>query len=244
MVSTITSSPLAGGTKPSITPTTAKHLSRRPTLVRKRDETDLDRISEHLPSSPTKRARIAFNEDVEVKVMDDDGWDKRREIIREEVGRALQRHASGDSEGYEKLTQVYAAEGPSAELPSNKELKYHTAALLSNVALLNRSCSNLVRAVLRSDWVRRDDDYVSLFTKFLCNLISAQALWLASTLETLVDTFLTSMATNLYPRTHLNDVPSTQSHDESERIAAGYPCASQAPSAHCFASIVKTRAYW
>ena len=193
MVSAITTHSLVGSTEPTSIPGRGKSLSRRPTLVRKRSEAGLDLSRHDPPSSPSKRVKVAFNEDVEVKLVDE--WDRAPEIVREEVNRALRRYTHGDFEGYQRLVNIYSVNEGQAEIPSNSDLEHHTAALLSNVALLNRSCSSLVRAVLHSDWVRRDEHYVSLFTKFLGNLVSAQGAWLAETLESLVASFVRGTST-------------------------------------------------
>ena len=157
--------------------------------IKEEDVKVKDEDKEEVSLSSVKKARVAFNEDVEVNLVDD--WNKAPELIREEVHRALKRHAFGDSDGYDKIKQVYKKDGQvDGEVPSPEVVKYHTAALLSNVALLDRSCSGLVYLVLGSDWVWQDDDYVSLFTKLLGNLVSAQGIWLGAAMEMLVRMFL------------------------------------------------------
>ena len=226
-------SPLVGAPESDTSSITDKILSRRSPLVRKREDVKEEEDEEKLSRSPVKKAkvafngdievkdedlnikeedikvkdedeekvslkpgkkaRVAFNEDVEVNLVDD--WNKAPELIREEVHRALKRHALGDSDGYDKIKQVYKQDGQAdGEVPSAEVVKYHTAALLSNVALLDRSCSGLVYLVLRSDWVWQDDEYVSLFTKLLGNLVSAQGVWLGAAMEMLVRMFLAGTA--------------------------------------------------
>ena len=193
-------SPYVGDQKPDTLSADGKPTQRRPTLVRKREETSLDQDDQTTAWPPSKKARVAFNEDVEVNVVDEP-WDKTAELIKEEVRRALQRHANGDSEGYNKIVQVYATEEPDAEPPSAEALKHYTAALLSNVALLNRSTSRLVQLVLKIDWVRRESGFVSLYTKFLGNLVSAQGMWLRDVMERLVRMFVAGTDQLLYQRT-------------------------------------------
>ena len=192
-------SSLVGAAKPDTSSIADGVLSPRSTLVRKREDANIDldeeEEEEYRPSSPVKRAKVAFSEDVEVNLVDD--WDKAPELIREEVHRALKRQAQGDSDGYDKIKQVYKTIGRlDDEVPSAETVRYHTVALLSNVELLNRSCSGLVRLVLRSEWVRQDDEYVSLFTKFLEYLVSAQVIWLEEVMEMLVGKFAAGTGTH------------------------------------------------
>lgn len=183
----ITSRP-AGEAQPSA----SKPLPRRPTLVRKRDEAALDDEKDAIPSSPTKKAKVAFNNEVEVITGD---WDKAPELIRGAARRTLERHLRGESDEYERIKQIYAGPGH-AEPPTASMLRNHTAALVSNVSLLNRQCSGLVRATLSSDWIRRDESYVSLFVRYLASLVSTQGMWLAETLQSLVRMFLQSQYCN------------------------------------------------
>ena len=170
---------LAGEVKPSA----LKPLPRKPTLVRKRSKAALDDEKDAIPSSPTKRAKVAFNNEVEVFSGD---WDKAPELVRETVRRALERNRRGDRDDYEAIKHVYDHDSPLATL------RHHTAALISNAALLDRQCSDLVRVTLESDWVRRDESYVALFVQYLTSLTSTQGIWLAGTLESLVRMFLQS----------------------------------------------------
>ena len=168
----------------------SKSLPGRSTLVRKRDEAGLDSDGVVNPTSPSKKARVTFKDEVEVKVFR--GFEKSPELIREEVQRALERHAHGDDVGYQNLVGIYSADSNSLELPSSTTLRHYTVALIANAALLKRPYSELVKAMLSSDWIWRDDSYFSLFLRFLGNLVSAQNTWLGETLWVLVQMFLSS----------------------------------------------------
>ena len=156
---------------------TPKPLLRRPTLVRKRDDDD-----EAPPSSPGKRAKVTFDSDVEVRVVDENV----QNIIHEEVRQAFTRRARGDSSGYLKVKDVYAQKDGKEDL-SPRDVKHYTTALLANVGALNKQSSDLVHAVLSSDWLGREEGYVTLYVRLLANLVSAQGIFLAETIRMLVD---------------------------------------------------------
>lgn len=160
-------------------PAVTKPLVRRPTLVRKHDEID-DRSS---PVS-VKRAKVTFDDHIEVK--DLQAWEKAPELIQEEVRRALQMRAIGDDTGYDALKSIYGSGAKEETECSSKTLKNYTSALLSNVASLNKTCSSLVYVVLRSEWLLQGDDYVTLYVRFLANLVSAQGIFLSDVLDMLV----------------------------------------------------------
>ncbi|KAL8845642.1 MAG: hypothetical protein Q9198_011385, partial [Flavoplaca austrocitrina] len=68
---------------------------RKSTLSRKREGDDL-----LLPSSPSKRYKVSFDSDVEVRLVEE--WEKTPTVIQEGVRRALLKRASGDSTSYEQ----------------------------------------------------------------------------------------------------------------------------------------------
>lgn len=171
-----TVSQAAGLTTPAVT----KPLLRRPTLGRKYD--DMEEVS--TPKSG-KRAKVTFDSDVEVRVMGE--WEKAPEFIQEEVRRALERHVMGDSSIYVQVKDIYRRYKNSEDEPSDTTLQNYTAALLSNVSSLNKSRSDLVYAVLNSQWLGRQEDYIRLYVRFLANLVSAQGVFLADTLRMLVE---------------------------------------------------------
>ena len=189
MVPKVASAPRAGALTTSAPPTTPKPLPRRPTLVRKRDDTTAEDESPR-PTSP-KKARVAFNNEVEVKVMEQ--WGKSPALIRDEVRRALERHARGDRWEYESLKELYDADADVAAKPDTSVLKSYTTAIGGHASTLGRAHRDLVQAMLQSDWILRDDDYVALFQRFLGSLASTQGIWLSDILAFLVDMFKKSM---------------------------------------------------
>ncbi|KAI4105827.1 MAG: hypothetical protein L6R37_002472 [Teloschistes peruensis] len=172
-------------------------LPPSPTLVRKReDDNDLE------SSSLTKRYRVTFDSDVEVRIIEK--WEKSPAVIQDAVRRALQSHTTGDNSGYEKVKAIYAPPEDGQEHASHIAIRNHTAALLSNVCMLNKDCADLVHSVLSSDWLGRSDDYVHLFVQFLANLVSAQGLFLADALRVLVENLTTTPPS----QRQIHDLPS------------------------------------
>ncbi|QSS61676.1 RNA polymerase I-specific transcription initiation factor RRN3 [Histoplasma capsulatum] len=170
------------------------------------------------PPVAKKRARVKFEMDMpshsnkqqqrQEQDDDDDGDDdgdekkgientrneKSTAMVREEVRRAIQRHLIGDSEAYDRVKEIFAADpteleddgSPVYDLPSPTSLRNHLLGLFSNVSALDGSCSGLVHAVLRSEWLGRDEEYVKLFVRFLGTLAAARGTYLNSVLRVLV----------------------------------------------------------
>lgn len=175
----------------SVPASTPKPLLRRPTLVRKRDDDDDD---EEPPSSPGKRAKVTFDSDVEVRVMDE--WEKAPGLIQEEARRAFAKRALGDNSGYDKLKDVYTPKKDEEEEPSSTTIKNYTIALLGNVSSLNKSNSELVHLVLKSEWLGRQDDYIAVYVRLLANLVSAHGIFLGDTMRMLVDNLTAAPPSN------------------------------------------------
>ncbi|KAL8734149.1 MAG: hypothetical protein Q9166_001634 [cf. Caloplaca sp. 2 TL-2023] len=159
---------------------TNKHRPRKSTLVRKRENDDM-----LAPSSPSKRSKVSFDSDVEVRMVEE--CEKSPAVIQDGVRRALLKRAAGDNTGYDRMKAIYIPAEDDQDEPSFATVRNHTAALLSNVSMLNKSCADLVHAVLSSDWLGRSEEYVHLFTQFLANLVSTQALYLPDVLRMLVE---------------------------------------------------------
>lgn len=161
-------------------PTPTKTPSRRSTLVRKRDE-----MENGSSPAPAKRAKVTFDERVEVQDVHD--WEKAPEVILEEVHRTLQRHAHGEESGYDGLKNIYQTGKKDTKSVSSVAIRSYTAALLSNISFLNKSCSDLVHAVLNSQWLGREDDYVKVYLRLVANIVSSQGLFLGEVLGMLVE---------------------------------------------------------
>jgi RNA polymerase I-specific transcription initiation factor RRN3 len=157
-------------------------LQRKSTLKRSVDETD----TMEPPSSPSKRARVTFDSDIEIVSADEeDNVDPI--LIKEQVRRALERQKTGDSTGLERIRTLFATAPDAPNPPSAKTLRAHLQALLANVSSISKDCSPLVSAVLKSEWVGRDEAYYALFVRFLSNLAAAKRGFQSKVMQTLID---------------------------------------------------------
>ncbi|EEP81912.1 conserved hypothetical protein [Uncinocarpus reesii 1704] len=195
----------------------AKSILKVPAAMgqkRKKIEIDLssdisngsDSIETLLPSK--KRARVTFEMDIPDKkaygaggvqaIHENNGAavrEKSTALVREEVSRAIQRHLVGDSDAYDRLKEIFSVDpkaleldgSPVYDLPTHTSLKNHLLGLLSNVSALDSTCSGLVHAVLRSEWLGRDESYVKLFIRFLGTLAAARGGYLTAVLKMLVN---------------------------------------------------------
>ena len=159
----------------------------------------LKRDSSHLSSpsssdslaSQTKRLKVAFDDKIDVKILDDwAGAAKPQELVREEVRLAIEGHlrpgSSKDDTAYDQLRTFllgaavdrvqgtggyhhdsFQEEGPSAAL-----LKQYFVALLGRVNDL-KGCGTLIHAALDINWFGRDEAFVGLYVRFLGALASA-----------------------------------------------------------------------
>jgi RNA polymerase I-specific transcription initiation factor RRN3 len=196
---------------------TLKPLLRRSTLsgtVRKVDDTDFDSDLTSHASSPTKRARVTFEDDVEEKTkrarvtFKDDVEEKIMvqyaakgrgiDVIRAEVRRALEDHARGESTAYDVLKQVFSRrkeddddddDEEEEESQKRAEIRTYVMALTNYASQLNKSCSGLVQAVIGCDWLGRDESFVKSYVQFLGSLSSSQGSYVGTVLEMLVTTF-------------------------------------------------------
>ena len=116
---------------------------------------------------------MTFDSDVEI-VSADDEEELDPLVVQEQVRRGIERHKVGDHEEYERVRSIFSTPPDKPQAPSAKALRIHLQAVLTNVALLNKDCSNLVSTVLQSEWIGRDDTYYALFVRFLSNLAAAQ----------------------------------------------------------------------
>jgi RNA polymerase I-specific transcription initiation factor RRN3 len=202
----------------SSTATTSKPLKpllRRATLsgtVRKVDDTDLDADLISAPSSPSKKARVTFKDDVEEKVMVQYAAKGRNvEVIRAEVRRALDDHARGDSTGYNVVKEVFSKskeddddeQGEEEESQKRADIRTYVIALTNYSSQLNKSCSGLVQAVLRCEWLGRNEAFVKSYVQFLGSLASSQGSYVGTVLEMLVTNFYGGES---FPHPHIHIV--------------------------------------
>lgn len=162
---------------------------RRSTLVRRREEDD-----DSIPSSPSKRSKVSFDSDVEVRMFGEN--ELPPELVQEEVASAFQRRAVGDNSGYEKIKDVFTADTEENNNSGPETLRCYSAALLRHIPSLDRSARDLVQAIVRSEWLGRADDYVSLFSKLIANIVTAHASFAENVLSMLVDNLKSSPPSN------------------------------------------------
>ena len=181
---------------PTPLPRPSKALLRRATLsgiIRTSDDADLNDDLLSAPPSPSKRAKVTFNPNVEEKVMEEYTVRGRTlDSIRAEVRRSIEAHQRGDSDGYDVLKEVFLPRKdrePEAEPELLRlEIKTYLLALTNCVSLL-KGCSGLVKAILACDWMGRDASFVKAYIYFLGNLVSAQGVYMGSVLAMLVGHF-------------------------------------------------------
>ena len=170
----------APGPVGSIATAIPKPLLRRPTLVRKREDDETPP-----PSSPGKRARVSFDQNVDVEVVDEPR--NAPEIVQEEVRLAFDKRTWSDDSGYDNIKEIYNPKRNPEDEVSSSMLRNYTAALLANVPRLNRHNSDLVQMVIKSQWLGRQENYVALFARLLGNLCVTQGMFLGDAMRMLVE---------------------------------------------------------
>lgn len=173
--------------------------------IRKAQDADLDDDIE-IPNP--KRARVSFNPMVEEKVMEEYVAKGRSlESVRVEVKRAIEAHGKGDSEKYDSIKEVFAQnKGDDREdTIANDEVKTYLVALTSYASLLNKDCNGLVKAILKCEWMGRDEGFVKAYAQFLGNLVSAQGAYVGLVLGTLIDHFTGGTTSFLHDLTSANE---------------------------------------
>ena len=183
-------------------------LVSAPTMPPSLPQKSLKRDASHLSSpaaadsSQTKKLRVAFDDKVDIRIMDD--WTaKPLDLVKDEVRSAIEGHlrsgADKDDGAYEQLRMVFisaqasrdrdnSAVASSTEAPSTALLKKYLVALSGRVSEL-KACSKLVHAVVDVNWLGRDDAFVALFVRFLGALGSAMPGFLRTVLDRIVGHF-------------------------------------------------------
>lgn len=189
----------SGSSASKATPT--KTLLRKPTLASKRkiDDAGLDLDGDEMSAAanPSKRARtVTFNPLVQEQLFTSSPEASADlEDVRRNVRKALDEHnrTGGDNSRYDSVKEVFSKKTRTQGRAENDIMKAHLLALTSSVSFLGKNCSGLVRAVLDSEWVGRDEAYVRVYVSFLGNLASAQGAYVGSVLSMLVGKFSSRM---------------------------------------------------
>lgn len=171
-------------------------LTSRPTAVKRNssymdDDDDSSGVSLPFSSSAAKKLKVAFDDRVHVRIMDD--WDEKSfDLVKEEVRAAITEHLSpsstSDDARYQRLLQFLSQDPLSAEAPSGRLLIKYLRALEARVSALGE-CKRLVGAVLNLSWLGRDDEFAHRYTRFLLVLATAHVKFTEDILERLVACF-------------------------------------------------------
>jgi RNA polymerase I-specific transcription initiation factor RRN3 len=168
-------------------PPTPKAMPPRPTMGLKRDSSYLDTDDE--VSTATKRLKVAFSPNVDIKILDESWNEKSFELVKEEVRVSIERHADLKHDvQYTKLVALLGQDAFDGDAPSGKLLRKYLLALEARVNSLG-DCGKLVIAVLDLAWLGRDEVFVGLYVRFLVSLASAQSKYIPAILERLVSQF-------------------------------------------------------
>ncbi|EMF13627.1 RNA polymerase I-specific transcription initiation factor RRN3, partial [Sphaerulina musiva SO2202] len=178
--------PVGGTMLPPPTP-----LPKRPTMGLKRDSSHLDTDDEAALSHTTKRLKVEFSDDVEIRIIGDD-TDKSFAWVKEKVRAALHSHlapgeAHDDAE-YAKLLQVLGEDAYSSDAPTTNLLKKYILAMGSHISVLGQ-CSKLVLAVLDLSWLGRDAEFARIYEEFLRVLANTHGKFTMPMMERLVSNF-------------------------------------------------------
>jgi RNA polymerase I-specific transcription initiation factor RRN3 len=146
-----------------------------------------------------KRRRVAFNPDVDVRIMSDEN-DKSLELVHEEVRRAIEKHAAGEKSAYDMLKGLFREEPRTSSAPHSGLLQKYVIALTNHVHLLDYSCKGLVHALIDCSWVARNDSFVRTYRAFIHSLLSIQSGYMSTVLQVLVGMFLKAPSINARSR--------------------------------------------
>jgi RNA polymerase I-specific transcription initiation factor RRN3 len=208
--------PIARPPVPAAAPKPSKPLLRRATLsgtIRKAEDAELDSDFLSAPPSPSKRARVSFNPNVEEKVVEPYQVKGRSlESVRLEVRSSIEAHLKGDSEGYDVIKEVFSPhreddEDEDSEGDKRVDMKTYLLALTSYASLLNKGCSGLVKAILACEWMGRDESFVKAYVHFLGSLTSAHGAYVGMVLGMLVGQFYGGEAYCVKSLRNLSDLP-------------------------------------
>ncbi|KEY70648.1 hypothetical protein S7711_02251 [Stachybotrys chartarum IBT 7711] len=155
------------------------------------DDEDLE-----ITENPSKRRKVLFD-DIRNVTYEVSG--RTMEQVKFEVRTALEEHLRGSDGQYDMLKEMfsqnkkqYVPPTPNDEqdAPQPQELQIYIMALTSCMPVLkDKACNGLVKAILNSSWLGRDETFVKAFTHFLAALVSAQGSYLSPVLAMLVDKF-------------------------------------------------------
>ncbi|KAF2093120.1 RNA polymerase I-specific transcription initiation factor RRN3 [Rhizodiscina lignyota] len=170
--------------------------------------------SSQILSSPTKRLKVTFNPEIDVRVVED--WrDKAIGLVREEVRTGIDGHITGtNSARYDQIKQFFAASPSAKDALSSRLLRKYLIALIGCIRSLDKRCNGLVHAVVDSAWLERDDEFIAMYLRLLGALVSAHGGYIHEVLSMLVSKF-TSLSS---PEDELQDQASIERPRVFDRV--------------------------
>lgn len=180
---------------PAKNATPSKSILKPSSVLGKREKDDAEIDYSDLPSSPTKRRRVLFDE---VRNRTYEVGNRTMDEVKREVRDALEEHRRGNDGSYDTLKELFSNKPRSRGLSLSdeeealkpQELRAYVIALTSCMPLLkDRDCNGLVKAIIKCQWLGRDDDFIKVYNYFLASLISAQGSFLSPVLTMMVENF-------------------------------------------------------
>lgn len=190
---------------PAASSSPIKPILRKPASVlgmRSRSD-DSDGADEDEPPTKRQKKTVVFNEDLN---MVKDISSKSLEEAKREVKQALEGHSRGDDEDYDNLKELFSPsskqltpDDEDEEAPKPQDLIVYVVALSGYAPLLGRSCSGLLRSVLRCAWLERDENFARAYIQLLAALSSVQGSFFTQVLTMMVDKFTETRHTSSVP---------------------------------------------
>ena len=166
--------------------TTAATTTPQSILSRKRAARDED--DEETSQAPSKRLKVSFDADVDVKLVDRPG-EKDVAVIKEEVRRAIHQRTTGESGEYEEIKDLFDAKPGLQDSPSTTLLRKYLHVLSLQANRLTGKFSDLVVAVLKTQWLAHDEAFASTYIRFLGQIGSSHSAYLPRIFRLLVANF-------------------------------------------------------
>ncbi|KAL0637184.1 DNA independent RNA polymerase I transcription factor [Maublancomyces gigas] len=142
-----------------------------------------EKRSPELESPVNKKAKITNGKTISPKTH------STNLIFRKFVNNALTEKAAGNAINFNVLRKKFTTHPSEESAPSSHELQMTLSALTQNVSRLNGSCSTLVLAIIKCQWVARSGLFVGAYVRFLGNLVSAHPNYMGIVTEMLVGYF-------------------------------------------------------
>ncbi|KAK4230523.1 RNA polymerase I-specific transcription initiation factor rrn3 [Podospora fimiseda] len=153
---------------------------------------DSDGADEYEHPSKRQKKTVVFNEDLN---MIKEISSKTLEEAKREVKQALDGHKRGDDEDYDNLKDLFAprhnrsADDEYLDDTKPQDLLAYVIAMHGYAAQIDRSCSGLLKSILRCNWLDRDEKFSRAYIELLAALSSVQGSFLAQALSMMVDKF-------------------------------------------------------